>query len=257
MFPTLSPRELHLWWADTSRPSEPIDVLKQCLAPDERQRAERFVRETDRHRFVVSHAAVRMILGQYLGIPPDRVELTIRPGGKPQLAPSGEVPSLYYSLSHSGDRALIGVTRDKEVGVDVEHIRPLIDADNIVRRYFSAGEQTIWRSLSADEQLAAFFRCWTRKEAYLKAQGIGLSAGLDQFEVSLAPGEPACLLRINDSTRSITRWRMYEISADMDYMAACVVDGEINRISIYDWPLLAVTPPETMREPESDNRPRR
>jgi 4'-phosphopantetheinyl transferase len=254
MFSTLMPRELHLWWVDICRPSEPVGVLAQCLAPDERQRSERFVRETDRHRFVVSHAAVRRILGHYLSIPPDRVEITIRPGGRPEVAPSDKLPSLRYSLSHSGERALVGVTCYKDVGVDVEHVRPLIDADNIVERYFSAGERAVWRSLPADEQLAAFFRCWTRKEAYLKAQGVGLSAGLDQVEVSLAPGEPACLLRVSNSTDLTTRWQMYDIPASTDYMAACVVDGGIDGISVYDWPLLSVTQPEPALALDSDGR---
>jgi 4'-phosphopantetheinyl transferase len=230
----LRDRELHLWWIDTSRPAEPLEALKRYLDPDERRRAERFVREADRRKFVVSHAALRIILGQYLGVPPDQVETAAGPGGKPQLIASSPLPLLRFNLSHSEERALVGVAYDQEVGVDVEHVRPLTDAAHLVARCFSAGEQSAWQSLPLNERLPAFFRCWTRKEAYLKARGVGLSAGLDHFEVSLAPGEPARILSINDSTTSPAQWPIGDVPGDEGYMAAYVVEGKIDRYLAYD-----------------------
>jgi 4'-phosphopantetheinyl transferase len=130
---------------------------------------------------------------------------------------------------------MVALTLHREVGIDVEQMRPTIDAASIVDRYFSAGERATWHSLPEHARLAAFFRCWTRKEAYLKARGIGLASGLDRFEVSFAPGEPARLLQ-RDPTDSDAPWHMYDVSPGGDYAAACVVEGPIEQLSIHDWP---------------------
>jgi 4'-phosphopantetheinyl transferase len=223
-----------------------LETLAECLSAEERRRAERFVRDIDGRRFIVSHAALRTILGRYLGIPPDRVEMTVRVGGKPELAiasprPLGEGPGvraagpLRFNLSHSEALALIALTLECEVGVDVEHVRPMSDIANIVKRYFAPGEQAAWLALPECERLAGFFRCWTRKEAYLKARGIGLSGGLDKFEVSLAPDDPPRLLHVADPNDSPARWQMHDIAAGYGYMAACVVEGAVEKVSILEW----------------------
>ena len=234
-FSPLAPGELRLWRVDLDSRETPLEILAACLAADEQRRAERFAREMDRRRFIVSHAAQRTILAQHLGIAPVDVTLTCRLGGKPELATStGKLP-LRFNLSHSGELALVALTLEQEVGVDVEHVRPSIDASGIVERFFAAGERAVWRTLPEHEQTAAFFRCWTRKEAYLKARGIGLSSGLDRFEVSFAPSEAACLLRC-DPTDSIANWHLYDVSPSEEYLAACVVEGAIEQISLHDWP---------------------
>jgi 4'-phosphopantetheinyl transferase len=238
LFPQLRPQELHLWCVDFDRSRATIDRLVECLSDEERQRSQRFLRDVDRQQFIVSHGAVRTILGQYLGIPPGHIEIKIGPGGKPQLANSPHFPPLHHNLSHSERLAMIAVTLDHEVGVDVERIRPSVDIESIVQRFFAPGERTRWQALPDHERLAAFFRCWTRKEAYLKARGIGLSSGLDQFEVSLAPGEPARLLRGDIPGDSPQRWQMHDVSPAEEYMAACVVEQGIDRLSLYEWPIL-------------------
>ena len=179
-----------------------------------------------------------MILGQYVGVPPGRVEMAIAAGGKPSLVPSPDLLPLHFNLSHSQDLALLGVALGRRIGVDVEHWRRPVDAESIVKRYFSPGEASRWQALADDERLPAFFRGWTRKEAYLKARGVGLSAGLDRFEVSLVPGEPTRLVEGGEASDSATRWHVYDISPGKGRWAACAVEGEIETASLYDWPLL-------------------
>ncbi len=233
--PPLSPREVHLWRIRLDHPPAAITHLAECLSPEEHRRAERFVRDEDRQRFIVSHAALRMILGQYLGVPPGQVEMVVAASGKPSLA-SSNLPPLHFNLSHSEDLALVGVALDRQIGVDVEHWRPLVDAESIVKRYFAPGERARWQALPDHEQLPAFFRGWTRKEAYLKARGVGLSAGLDRFEVSLVPGESTRLVEGGEGNDSATRWQVYDISPGRGCSAACAVEGEIEKASLHDWP---------------------
>ncbi len=233
-FSPLGPGELHLWRVDLDAQTTSLEVLAACLSAEERRRAERFAREADQRRFIVSHAAQRMILGRYLGISPTDVAFTCRLGGKPELATAtGKLP-LRFNLSHSGEMALVALTLDQEVGVDIEHVRP-IDASGIIERFFARGECDAWRALPPWEQTAAFFRCWTRKEAYLKARGVGLSSGLDRFEVSFSPNEAAQLLRA-DPADAATDWRIYDVSPNEEYLAACVVDGAVEHIAVHDWP---------------------
>lgn len=235
----LPPGELHLWRIDLDARDVAPDGLSACLSAEELHRAERFAREADRRRFVVSHASQRTILGQYLATEPIDVAFRCRLGGKPELATAnGQLP-LRFNLSHSGEMALVAITRDREIGVDIEHIRPSIDASGIVERFFAPGECAVWRTLPHQEQTAAFFRCWTRKEAYLKARGVGLSSGLDRFEVSFAPDEAARLL-CSDPTDATANWHIYDVSPNAEYMAACVVEGAAERIAVFDWPAVSL-----------------
>ncbi len=243
LVPPLSPQEFHLWRIDLDRPPAAIDILAVFLSTAERRRAARFVRDTDRQRFIVGHAALRTILGQYLGIPPGQVEMIDGPGGKPSLPPPN-MSHLHYNLSHSESVAMVALALDREVGVDVEHVRYFADAASIVQRYFAPGERARWQAMPDHEQRAAFFRAWTRKEAYLKARGIGLSAGLDQFEVSLVPGEPTRLVPDVGTADSPVPWHVYDVSPGNGYLAACAVEGGIEKASVYDWPLFPLPPGE-------------
>src|SRR6185295_4538539 len=144
--PELSLRDVHVWRIDIEHPPAGLDLL-EILSPDERTRAARFVRPPDRQRYTVSHAGMRVVLGAYLGIPTERVEFTARPGGKPELAPAAGSSPLRFNLSHSDGLAMLAVARQREVGVDVERIRPFDDVDNLVHRYFAPGERAQWNLL--------------------------------------------------------------------------------------------------------------
>jgi 4'-phosphopantetheinyl transferase len=252
--PPLAPLAIHLWRIHLAYPSAAIAHFAECLSSDEHRRAERFVRDTDRQRFIVSHAALRMILGQYLGVPPGHVEMVIAASGKPSLAPAPNLLPLHFNLSHSEDLALVGVAFDRRIGVDVEHWRSQVDAESIIKRYFAPGEKACWQALPEQERLPAFFRGWTRKEAYLKAQGVGLSAGLDQFEISLAAGESTRLVEAGDTAKSATCWQVYDISPGSGYSAACAVEGEIEKASLYEWPLLPIVAPASECVPDHGDR---
>jgi len=157
------------------------------------------------------------------------------PYGKPSLAEEFNVGALCFNLSHADGLALYAVTCGRQLGVDIERVRAdLVDAQ-VAEQFFSPQEVAALRALSGNIQPQAFFNCWTRKEAYIKARGEGLSLPLDQFDVSLAPGEPAALLRTGGEPREVTRWSLKELSPGGDYVAALAVEGHGWRLRCWQW----------------------
>ena len=219
----MSADEVHLWRVplDDSRTTE----LRATLSPDERARAHRFHFERDRRRFIVARGCLRTILGQYLKKDPARLTLTYSSYGKPLLADGPEPTDICFNLSHANELALIAVTRDRQVGVDIEFIRPDFASVKIATRFFSPQEVEVLRRLPAGQQAEAFFICWTRKEAYIKALGEGMSMPLDQFSVSLAPGSPAALLGNLRDPAEVSRWSLQDLFPGPGYVAALAVEG--------------------------------
>ncbi len=197
------------------------DRLGACLAlldADERERAGRFLRASDRARFVTSHAALRVSLGTALGLAPEAVRFAKDDAGRPHLAgPEGE--GLDFNLSHSGDIALIGLARDMRIGVDVEVRRSLPDALRIARAHFAADEVAALSALPPQRMEAAFFGLWTRKEAVVKALGAGLSIPLDRFSVSVPPAPPR-LLRMAEGAAD---WTLAAVDAGPEAEATVAV----------------------------------
>ena len=181
---------MHVWRAALDVPESQVRSLWDTLTADERQRAEHYVFEKDRTHFVVARGLLRVLLGRYLRQDPPHLRFTYGPHGKPALATDTGGGALRFNVSHSHGLALYAITRGREVGVDVERIRPEVAQEKIAERFFSPREVTLLRALPAPLQATAFFACWTRKEAYIKATGEGLTLPLDQFDVSLLPGEP-------------------------------------------------------------------
>ena len=194
------------------------------LSPDEHARAGRYYFTRDRAHFVVARAALRLILASCLRAEPAALRFNYSSAGKPSLAHRQSRP-LAFNLSHSHELALVAVTGGREVGVDVEHARELPELADIARRFFSPREAARLLALPVAEQPAAFFRCWTRKEAYLKARGDGIVAGLDRFDVSFSPGEPPALLRTLDDPAEAARWTLLDLSPAAGYSAAVAVTG--------------------------------
>jgi 4'-phosphopantetheinyl transferase len=217
-------------------PEWQVRRLWQTLTADERQRAERFLFEKDRTHFVVSRGLLRVLLGGYLRQDPPHLRFTYGPHGKPALAThTGRAP-LRFNVSHSHGLALYAVTRGREVGVDVERIRPEIAQEKIAERFFAPREVTVLRRLPPLLQTSAFFACWTRKEAYMKAKGDGLALPLDQFEVSLAPGEPAALLRTAWDPQEAAGWALQDLEPAPGYRAAVAVAGHDWHLTCWDGP---------------------
>lgn len=228
--------EVHAWFIQLDLPDAEVDRLASVLASRERARAACFYFQRDRRRFVVGRAILRTILGSYLGIAPDRLTFAYGSRGKPMLSVGCGDAGLRFNLSHSQDVALIGVTRCGEIGVDIECVRPLPDLDEIAERCFSRRENTSFRTLPASQRPEAFFRCWTRKEAYLKALGDGLARPLDAFDVSFLPGEQAELLCVHDDLDVASRWSLWGLTPAPATVAAVAVQSRTVRLSCWQWP---------------------
>lgn len=227
--------EVHVWRASLRVPIGRVRDLERTLATDERARANRFVRERDRDQFVVSRGVLRAILGRYLGQNPCHLRFDYSPFGKPMLSADSGLANIRFNVSHSGDIALYAVTSGREIGVDIERIRTDFGTEDIAQRFFSRREIAALRGLPAPCRLEAFFACWTRKEAYLKARGDGLSLPLDGFDVSLAPGHPAALLGVHDDAAEAARWSLRELFPGPDHVAALAVEGHGWRLHCWQW----------------------
>jgi 4'-phosphopantetheinyl transferase len=227
--------EVHVWRATPVCPAERIDELATILAPDERQRADRFHFDLDRRRYVVGRGLLRTLLGHCLGTPADELRFDYSAFGKPSLAAGPRLP-LQFNVSHSGELVLIALTLGRALGVDVERIRPDIAADRIATQFFSANECEALATLAGDIQCDAFFSCWTRKEAYLKARGDGLSLALDQFDVAFLPGEAARLLETRHDPAEACRWALRQLDPGRGYKAALAVEGSDWKLKCWDWP---------------------
>ncbi len=228
--------EVHLWCAVLDQPDVTVQKLAETLAPDERLRAERFHFERDRRRFIVGRGVLRTILGRYLRLEPNRLQFCYGPCGKPALAGMSTRPEgrLCFNLAHSQSLALYAVTYEREIGVDIEYIHAMPEAEQIATRFFSAQENAVLRLLPSQQKQEAFFNCWTRKEAYIKALGDGLAQPLAEFDVSLAPGEPASL-RISGDAQAAARWSIQALTPASGYVAALAVKGHGWQLKCWQW----------------------
>ncbi len=193
------------------------------LSDAERQRARRFLFDRDRDRFTVGRARLRELLAARLGTRPESVELVYGAYGKPALARRFADSDLRFNVSHCDDVTLYAFSCGREIGVDVEAVRVIGDADDIAARFFSLRENQAYRALEPRDRPLGFFQCWTRKEAFIKALGDGLSYALDRFDVSLAPGEPAEILRVETTPGDCCGWRMESLSPAPGFVAAVVL----------------------------------
>jgi 4'-phosphopantetheinyl transferase len=219
--------EVHLWIVDLHRSSPKIGACFDLLNDAEKNQAQKFFFEKDRNRFTVTHAALRLILGQYLGKSPTALEFTTGAKGKPGLHANSP---LRFNLSHSHHLILYAFSLARELGVDVEKQRREVANQEIVRNYFSRREQTEWNALDHDLQETAFYLGWTRKEAYLKARGDGLFGSLRDFDVSLTPDQPAVL-----TSKDADRWDLFSFCPEPESVASLVVEGKNYKLCYFEW----------------------
>ncbi len=227
--------EARVWLAHLDPGAATVDRLVAVLSPDERERAARFHFRRDAMRWIVARATLREILGAYLEMEPAAVAFTYGPKGKPGLSPAEGRADVQFSVSHSADLAAFAVTVDVPVGVDVERLRGLEDMDQIAARTFSGRECGALRSLPRGQRAAGFFNCWTRKEAYIKALGEGLSYPLDRFSVSLVPGTPARLETVEDQPSHVEAWTMEALPVSAGFAGAVVVGRPRARVRCDRW----------------------
>jgi 4'-phosphopantetheinyl transferase len=227
----LSSDEVHVWQASLDQAPSRVQDFLHILAPDEQARASRFYFAKDREHYIVARGVLRAILGRYLDRAPECLSFCYGAHGKPALRGQSHEDAIRFNVSHSQGIALYAFARSRQVGVDVEHIRLDLAVAEIAARFFSPREAAMLLVLPPDVQRQAFFRCWTRKEAYIKALGEGLSLPLDQFDLSSVHGEPATSSAAERNPSEASRWSVREISPAPGYAAALAVEG-------HDWRLV-------------------
>ena len=223
--PELLDNEIHVWRVSLDLPASTVQRLRTVLTEDELHRADRFRFPKSRIHFTVARGVLRTLLGQYLNTLPESIRFEYNQYGKPALSPADNTNDLRFNLSHSGEMALYAMTRHRDVGIDIERIREVDQAENIAKRYFSDKENSEFHNVPPHLRQQAFFNCWTRKEAYIKAKGKGLALPLHQFDVSLVPGEPAKLLEARDDLHQPIPWTMQELFPGSGYVAALIAEG--------------------------------
>ncbi|WP_339028195.1 4'-phosphopantetheinyl transferase superfamily protein [Bradyrhizobium symbiodeficiens] len=205
------------------RLDSPADVsaaVWQLLSRDEQRRAERFRYPQHRQQYVLTRAGLRRLLAERLHLPARAIEFVENSYGKPRLSPAHAPATLEFNLSHSENLAVYAFTRRHAVGVDIERIRQIPDAGDLAERFFSPSEIESIRSLPIEQRSLAFLTCWTRKEAFIKALGLGLSYPLDAFDVTIEPHIPARITRIEGRVSELAHWRLHAFTPYPHYMAA-------------------------------------
>ena len=217
--------EVHLWLVDLAQVGRAENRWRQMLSGDEQARADRYRFARDRQGFTATRGVLRTILAGYMGGDPKDLIFRYTDKDKPFLEPGPSGRDVEFNVSHSGDVALLGFARKRKLGVDVEKVRVDFDPEEIASRFFSEQERSELAELSQAERFTGFFRCWTRKEAYIKAEGTGLSLALDQFDVSLRPNDRDALLATRPDKDEASRWSLREVAAGDGYVGAVCVWG--------------------------------
>ena len=231
----LAENEVHVWRASLEALLSTIYELQCILSHEEFKRARQFYFEIDHLHWIVAHGILRRLLGHYLDIDPREVRFVTNGYGKPFIAYPSHGTRLHFNLSHSRDLALYAFTYDRHVGIDVEYMRADIDYEELAQYHFSPYECAVLQALPTAIRQEAFFLCWSRKEAYIKARGEGISIPLDQFDVSLTPGKPAALLGSREEPQVTARWSLHAITPGACYAGALVVEGTGWQLSCWQW----------------------
>jgi 4'-phosphopantetheinyl transferase len=243
--PLLPAMTVHVWRARLDVPPPLLETLAATLAPDERARAARFRRESDRHRYTAGRGILRDLLARYLSVAPEEPVLRYGSHGRPELGGPHADDDLNFNLSHSQALALYAFTRGRELGIDVEAVRHDVAVVALARRFFSPAEAAALEALPESVRTEAFFNGWTRKEAFIKARGDGLSLPLDSFDVTLAPGTPAALLSTGWDPAEAESWSLAELSPAQGFKAALAVTGPPPELCRFRWRLTPPIPPSS------------
>jgi 4'-phosphopantetheinyl transferase len=221
--------EVDVWQISLTQPGTAYEPLTDLLCSSEHERAERFKFDRHRRRFVVAHAALRSILSQYLETAPLNLQFVNGVNGKPRLADELAGSGVQFNLTHSYEMALLAVAQRREIGIDIELVKEDYAFDEVAARFFTERELAAFRALPVKLQRRAFFKCWTSKEAFLKAKGTGLSGKLDEVEITVADDQRVVI----DAT--VPGWTLTELKPGGNYEAALVVEGGLLPINCYRW----------------------
>ena len=233
--PVLEDGEVHVWRASLARPFASLGRLREAVSEDELARGARYAFDRDRGRFLVTRAVLRSVLARYLETSPSALEFTYGVRGKPALTGRCGRAALTFNVSRSHDLALLAVARSDHVGVDLERIRRVADSDLIAGGSFAPAENAVLRLLPPADRRRAFFACWTRKEAYLKAIGEGLGFPTQAFAVTVDPNEPARLLQVDGDPEAPLRWTLCELRPATGYLGALAVEEPEAAVRTWSW----------------------
>lgn len=234
----LHPHQVDVWRIHLDLPPATVRQLESTLSAEETQRAAHFRFAKDRDHYTVAHGSLRNILARYINRNPSQLYFSANKYGKPVF----EDRNLEFNLSHSGDFALIAVSQGCKVGVDIERIRSGMEHEKIARRFFSPNEVAELMAMPPDQKIDGFFNCWTRKEAYIKAQGLGLSLPLDSFDVSLSPNKLATLYATRPNPDETTQWTLVSLKVESGYSGALAVKGKELNVRLWNWDWKAIIP---------------
>jgi 4'-phosphopantetheinyl transferase len=233
--PRLVAGEAHVWRASLAAGVDELARLHELLSDEERARAARFRFPVHRERFISGRATQRLLLARYLDVAPTAIRYRYAAHGKPALDGPEAASGIRFNVSNAEDGLLVALAMEREVGVDLEPLHRVVDRDAVARRFFSIPENRVYDTIAEEERDAAFFTCWTRKEAYIKAVGDGLTMPLDCFDVTLRPGEPARLLATRGDPAQAGRWTLRELDPGPGWLGALVVEGPPAEVRCFDW----------------------
>ena len=228
--PALAPGEVHVWRASLDPGADTLDRLRSTLEPDEHARAERFRVAHGQRRFVAARGVLRDVLARYTGRDAASLRFEYGERGKPSLAGGP-----HFNLSHAAETALLAVSAIAPMGVDVEAMRELPDLDDIATRYFAAGEIAALRRASREDYVSAWYRCWTRKEAYIKATGDGLHCPLDRFEVSVLHGDAPAIRSLDGDADAARGWTVHHLETGPGTVGALAIAAPVRAVRRFDW----------------------
>jgi len=211
--------DANVWLVNLDAPDVDEAWCNRVLSPEERDRAGRFGFARDRRRYIVSHAALRSVIASHLAVPPEKLEFCRRPGGKPALMPGADGRLVEFNLSHSDGMALIAITRERQIGIDLERVRDDVPFAEVAERFFSARETAALMALPSRLQRLAFFRCWTAKEALSKAWGTGLDGTPSDVDIAWTPDD---VVRIRATGRG---WTLLPLNPAQGYVGAVAMEG--------------------------------
>jgi 4'-phosphopantetheinyl transferase len=231
----LLPDMLHVWRICLSPSEEVVRKLAPHLSVDEARRANMYRRELDRRRYIVAHGTLRELLGEYTSQTPRDVSFGCTAMGKPFLVHGRGEHCLRFTLSHSGEWAVVGLALLTEVGIDIEQIEPSVSLQAVAEQFFSRSEIEALRDAPSEQRAGFFFTAWARKEAYVKARGDGIVNRLQRFSVSINPGQPPILRSDSLDPCATLRWRIYDLDIAKGYAAAIATEGVMHTIRMMHW----------------------
>lgn len=238
--PRLPINHVDVWRIPLNPPPAILIRLQSCLSESEIQRAQRFRFAEHQRQFIAAHGCLREILSRYLRVTPDHLEFQFSEFGKPSLTGELAASGVTFNLSHSNEIGLVAISLGRAIGIDVEYIREDLADEQVARRFFSDHEVTEFLALPLEQRKIAFFTCWTRKEAYIKARGEGLSMPLNQFDVSINPDAPAELLHTRPDPAQALQWRLYALYPGQGYVAALATEGQPASLGCWQWADIAL-----------------